>query len=345
VVDLIMSLVSTDRLTKDFTTGFWRPRPHRGLDALTLQIPAGGVFGLLGPNGAGKSTTLKLLLDLLRPTSGRAEVLGRPAGDAGARQRLGFLPENPTFYDHLTAEELLSYFAGLFGFHGEDRRQRASRALDRVGLGADRRRPIRQYSKGMVQRVGLAQALVNEPELVILDEPMSGLDPIGRRDVRELILELRDEGRTVLFSSHILSDAELLCSAVGILDRGRLMVSGRLDDLTAGAATGWEIVMASLDAPAVDRLGDRVRSRKIAEGRYSLTLPADGRPEPIVAELASAGAALVSVSPLRTTLEDVFLRALDPAAPGAAPGTSAPGTSAPGTRHLAPQHPGQEVRS
>ena len=198
--------------------GFWRPRPHRALDELSLEIPLGGVFGLLGPNGAGKSTTLKLLLDLLTPTSGRAEVLGRPPGDVAARQRLGFLPENPTFYDHLTAEEL----AGLFRRAVWLRRAKTAggarkAALDRVGLGADRRRPIRQYSKGMVQRVGLAQALVNDSELVILDEPMSGLDPLGRRDVREIILALRDEGRTVLFSSHILSDAEMLCSRVGIL--------------------------------------------------------------------------------------------------------------------------------
>ena len=177
------------------------------------------MFGLLGPNGAGKSTTLKLILNLLWPTSGRAEVFGCPAGDLGARRRLGFLPENPTFYDHLTAEEVLGYFAGLFGLTGEERRRRVARVLDDVGLADGRRRPLRQLSKGMVQRVGLASALVNDAELIILDEPMSGLDPIGRREVRELILRLRDEGRTVLFSSHILSDAELLCSRVAILAR------------------------------------------------------------------------------------------------------------------------------
>ena len=179
-----MTAVRIEGLTKDFLTGFWRPTPKRALDGLSLEIPAGGVFGLLGPNGAGKSTTLKLLLGLLRPTSGRIDLLGRPPGDTAVHQRLGFLPENPTFYDHLTAEELLTYFAGLFGLTGEARRQRAAAVLDRVGLEADRRRPLRGYSKGMIQRVGLAQALVNDPELVILDEPMSGLDPIGRRDVR-----------------------------------------------------------------------------------------------------------------------------------------------------------------
>ena len=302
------AVVRTERLTKDFLTGFWRPRPYRALDALSFDIPAGGVFGLLGPNGAGKTTTLKLIVDLLRPTSGRAEVLGRPAGDVDARGRLGFLPEHPAFYDHLTAEELLAYFAGLFGYTGEDRRQRVSRMLDLVGLDDARRRPLRQYSKGMVQRVGLAQALINDPELVILDEPMSGLDPLGRREVREIILGLRDEGRTVLFSSHILSDAELLCSRVGILSKGRLVASGTVDDLTASGGRGWEVVASDLAPEVAERLRPRVRRvTRIADRRYTIDLAGDVRPEPLVAELAAAGATLVSVTPLRTTLEDVFV--------------------------------------
>jgi ABC-2 type transport system ATP-binding protein len=309
------AVVDTEGLTEDFQTGFWRPRPHRGLDGLSLHIPDGGVFGLLGPNGAGKSTTLKLLVNLLWPTAGRAEVLGKPPGDVQARMRLGFLPEHPTFYDQLSGEELLTYFAGLFGYTSADRRARASRALDRVGLGADRRRPLRQYSKGMVQRVGIAQALINDPALVILDEPMSGLDPIGRREVRELILQLRDEGRTVLFSSHILSDAELLCSRVAILAKGKLVASGTLAELTsgggdtaAGSTRGWEIVAANVSTALIDRVQARVRrATAIADGRFSLELAPDVRPESFVAELAAAGASLVSVAPLRTTLEDVFL--------------------------------------
>jgi ABC-2 type transport system ATP-binding protein len=309
-----MAVVRTERLTKEFPAGVWslrRPRPHRALDALSLDIPERGVFGLLGPNGAGKSTTLKLLVDLIRPTSGSAEVLGRPAGDVAARRQLGFLPENPTFYDQLTASELLTYFAGLFGYAPADRRQRASRLLDLVGIGAERERPLRTYSKGMLQRVGIAQALVNDPTLVILDEPMSGLDPLGRREVRELILRLRDEGRSVLFSSHILSDAELLCSHVAILAKGRLVASGSVSDLTAGAGTasrGWEVVMSNLSEPAAAALAARTRRITcIADGRYSLELSPDVRPEPLIAELAGAGAALVSVAPLRTTLEDVFV--------------------------------------
>jgi ABC-2 type transport system ATP-binding protein len=312
------AVVATEQLTKDFFTGFWRPRPHRALDALSFEIPSGGVFGLLGPNGAGKSTTLKLLVDLLRPTAGRAWLLGRPPGAIEARRRLGFLPEHPTFYDHLTAEELLSYFAGLFGQGGADRRRRVSDVLDRVGLEADRRRPLRQYSKGMVQRVGLAQALINDPELIILDEPMSGLDPVGRREVRQLILALRDEGRTVLFSSHILSDAETLCSAVGILAKGRLVAIGSLGDLTGRERGGAEVVVADLIPEVVDRRAPRLsRVTPIAQGRYTLEIPSHARPEPLIAELAAAGATLVSVTPARTTLEDVFVEALGKASAAA----------------------------
>jgi ABC-2 type transport system ATP-binding protein len=251
------TVVSTDRLTKDFKTGVWRPRIHRGLDALTLEIPAGGVFGLLGPNGAGKSTTLKLLLHLLKPTSGHAEIFGLPPGDVRAHQRLGFLPENPAFYDYLSAEELLVYFAGLCGSSSADARAKAAAMLDLVGIAADRRRPLRQYSKGMIQRVGIAQALVNEPELVILDEPMSGLDPVGRREVRELIMKLRDQGRTVLFSSHILSDAELLCTRVGILAKGKLVASGGLADLTSAGTRGNEVVATGVTWRRISRLSVR----------------------------------------------------------------------------------------
>lgn len=305
------TVVRSERLTKDFSSGFWRPRPQRALDSLSLDIPAGVVFGLLGPNGAGKSTTLKLLLNLLRPTAGSAELFGRPAGDVDARRRLGFLPENPTFYDHLTAEELVSYFAGLFGLSGEDRRRRVSNVLDRVALGAERRRPLRQYSKGMLQRVGLAQALVNDPELVILDEPMSGLDPVGRRDVRETILELRDQGRTVVFSSHILSDAELLCSRVGILAKGRLVASGTLSELTGSERRGAEIVVTGLADAAVDRIRPSVgRVNRIDDGRYSIEVDANVRPETVVAEIAVLGATLVSVTPLGASLEAVFMKAL-----------------------------------
>src|SRR6266705_6080182 len=240
-----MPALATRELTKDYAIGFWRKRPYRALDRLSIEVAAGDVFGFLGPNGAGKTTTLKLLMQLVFPTSGHAEILGRPLGALDVKRRLGYLPENPYFYDYLTAEELLTYFARLFGYRGADIRARATRLLNDVGIGAERRLQLRRFSKGMLQRVGIAQALINEPELVIFDEPMSGLDPLGRRDVRALILRLRDAGCTVFFSSHVLSDAEALCSRVAILAKGRLVAPGRLTDMLAFRASGWELVVAA----------------------------------------------------------------------------------------------------
>ena len=304
-----MPALSTCELTKDYAVGFWRKRPYRALDRLTLDVEAGEVFGFLGPNGAGKTTTLKLLMQLVFPTSGRGEMLGRPLGDLSAKRRIGYLPENPYFYDHLTAEELLVYFAGLFGFSGQDGRARASRLLDEVGIAGERRLQLRKFSKGMLQRVGIAQALVNDPELVIFDEPMSGLDPLGRRDVRALILRLRDQGRTVFFSSHVLSDAEALCSRVAILAKGRLIASGRLADMVPFRARGWELVVAGAPAAAVSALESRaIRVVRIGEDRYTLELPLAPPPERILQELTAAGAHLVSLNPIRQTLEDFFVQ-------------------------------------
>jgi ABC-2 type transport system ATP-binding protein len=301
--------IRIDQLTKDYSVGFWRKRPYRALDHLTLDIEAGEVFGFLGPNGAGKTTTLKLLMQLIFPTSGRAEILGRPAGDLGVRRRIGYLPENPSFYDYLTAEELLNYFGQLFGYPAAARRQRVTALLDRVGVGAERRLQLRKFSKGMIQRVGIAQALLNDPEVVFLDEPMSGLDPLGRRDVRSLILELRDQGRTVFFSSHILSDAEALCRRVAVVAGGRLAASGALSDILAFEIRGWELVVSDVTPEVLARLAPVVRrTTEISPGRYALELPAEQAPERILSELTAAGAKLVSLNPLRATLEDFFVK-------------------------------------
>jgi ABC-2 type transport system ATP-binding protein len=301
--------LSTSELTKDYAVGFWRKRPYRALDRLTLEVASGEVFGFLGPNGAGKTTTLKLLMQLVFPTSGRGEILGRPLGDVSVKRRIGYLPENPYFYDYLTAQELLVYFAGLFGYSAGESRARAGRLLDDVGIGAERRLQLRKFSKGMLQRVGIAQALINDPELVILDEPMSGLDPLGRRDVRELILRLRDRGCTVFFSSHVLSDAEALCSRVGVLAKGRLVASGHLTDMLAFRATGWELVVGGVDPERIERLGARIRkATPIGEGRSLLELPLDPPPERLLAELVAGGAQLISLNPIRQTLEDFFVQ-------------------------------------
>jgi ABC-2 type transport system ATP-binding protein len=306
-----MDAIRTEALTKHFRVGFWRPRPYVALDALTLEVHQGEVFGFLGPNGAGKTTTLKLLMQLIYPTSGRAEILGRPVGDVEVRRHIGFLPENPYFYDYLTAEELLEYFAGLFGYRAPERRLRVARLLDDVGIGAERRLQLRKFSKGMLQRVGIAQAILNEPQLVFFDEPMSGLDPLGRREIRELILRLRDRGCTVFFSSHVLADAEALCSRVAVLASGRLAAVGDLADLVAFEVRGWELVVAGLSAATLEHakaLGQVVRATPLGEARYALELPLSVAPDQVLSSLTARGTRLVSLNPVRETLEEYFVR-------------------------------------
>jgi ABC-2 type transport system ATP-binding protein len=300
--------IETIELTKDYAVGFWRKRPRRVLDRLSLQVEAGEVFGFLGPNGAGKTTTLKLLLQLVFPTSGEARIFGRPAGDLAAKRRFGYLPEQPYFYDHLTAEELLTYYGGLFGIPSAERRRRVNALLDEVGIGRERRDPLRKFSKGMLQRVGIAQALINEPDLVILDEPMSGLDPLGRRDVRALILRLRDRGCTVFFSSHVLSDAEALCSRVAILAKGRMVASGLLREMLAFNVHGWELIVADLNDETLAKLAGGVRSVvPIGGGRFQLELPLETPPERLLSQIVAAGGRLVSLNPIQETLEELFV--------------------------------------
>ena len=303
-----MDAIRTEGLSKHYSVGFWRSRPYVALDALDLQISQGEVFGFLGPNGAGKTTTLKLLMQLIFPTAGRAEILGRPVGDVAVRRRIGYLPENPFFYDNLSAEELLTYFATLFGYRGGERTARVSRMLDEVGIGAERRFLLRKYSKGMLQRVGLAQALLNDPEVVFLDEPMSGLDPMGRREVRDIILRLRDRGATVFFSSHILGDAETLCSRVAIVAQGKLVASGSVAEIVPFRVRGWDLIVSGLAGPGVtDAGGPGAVSREIAEGRYHLVLPEGASLDEAMARVTALGGQLVSVNPVRDTLEDFFV--------------------------------------
>lgn len=309
-----MLAIETDGLSKDYLVGFWRPRPYPALRGLTLQAERGEVFGFLGPNGAGKSTAIKLLMQLIFPTAGTAMILGRPLGDLGIRRRIGFLPENPSFYDYLSAEELLTYFAGLFDIPARERPARVAAVLDRVGIGAERRLRLRSYSKGMVQRVGIAQALINEPEIVFFDEPMSGLDPIGRREVRRLLLDLRDRGTTVFFSSHILSDAEALCSRVAVVAQGRLVATGRLSELLSEEQRGWEIVADGLTAMALPSLQSRARtSTLVHDGRYALEFGPDD-PARLLQLVTDAGGRVVSLNAQRETLEDFFMRRVAAAA-------------------------------
>jgi ABC-2 type transport system ATP-binding protein len=310
-----MRAIETEDLTKDYLVGFWRPRPYRALDRLSLSVDQGEVFGFLGPNGAGKSTTLKLLMGLIFPTSGSARILGKPVADLGMRRQIGFLPENPYFYDYLTAEELLRYYGELSGLHGPDLARRVTAVLDEVGIGAERRMRLRSYSKGMIQRVGVAQALVAEPSVVFFDEPMSGLDPLGRRELRQLMLRLRDRGCTVFFSSHILADAETLCSRVGIVAQGRLVADGKLTDLIAFELRGWELVVTGLSEALRASLASRgIAITALPQDRWNLELPPIA-PEPLVNEIAERGAQTVSLNPIRTTLEEYFVKAVAAASP------------------------------
>ncbi|HEX8117105.1 MAG TPA: ABC transporter ATP-binding protein, partial [Pyrinomonadaceae bacterium] len=296
--------VEIDKLTKDYEVGFLRKRKVRALDGLSLTVGRGEIFGFLGANGAGKTTTLKLLMRLMYPTSGGARVLGRDIGDTSMHADIGYLPEHPYFYDHLTARELLEYCAELFGYGAAERRRRAADLLARVRL--DEKawdKQLRKFSKGMLQRVGLAQALVNDPLIVFLDEPMSGLDPIGRRQVRDLIASLRTEGKTVFMCSHILSDIEVLCDRVAIMKRGRLAHTGRLEELRerAGEAHRIEIVAAGTDAEAVGR------HLPPLEGSHLSSTPGGARIEvsdekdvdAALAALRKAGGRLVSVQPVK----------------------------------------------
>jgi len=307
-----MSAIEISGLTKDYPTGFLHLRRVRALDGLSLTVERGEVFGFLGGNGAGKTTTIKVLMRLMTPTSGHARLLGQDVADVAVHARVGYLPEQPYFYDYLTARELVEYCAELFGYRRSARRARAADLLRRVQLDEPAwDRQLRKFSKGMLQRVGLAQALVNDPELVLLDEPMSGLDPIGRRQVRDLIAGLRAAGVTVFFSSHIIADIEVLCDRVAILRAGRLAHVGRLDDLRRrmDALGHLEITVVGASLAAL------VDAMAKVDGAVVTATPGGARievtdEEQVDAALAAArvcGARLVGVQPVRQSLEDLFV--------------------------------------
>jgi ABC-2 type transport system ATP-binding protein len=303
------AVIEISELSKDYQVGFVRKRTVRALDALTLEVNRGEIFGFLGPNGAGKTTTLKLLMRLIYPTSGTAKVLGHPIEDVAMRSRIGYLPENPYFYDYLSGRELLRYTGALFGLSKRAAQTRADELLALVGLEADRAdRQLRKYSKGMLQRIGIAQAIVNDPEVIFFDEPMSGLDPIGRREVRDLILGLRRQGKTIFFSSHILSDVEALCDRAAILNRGRLLRVGTLQEMTSTGDSAMEVVATGITRESVAGLLGAVRSVEASEtpGGLNLVVKNEDEIEPTIALIRRAGGRLVSVNPRRASLEDLF---------------------------------------
>ena len=303
-----MSIVEIDNLTKDYEVGFWRKRKVRALDGLSLTVEQGQILGFLGANGAGKTTTLKLLMRLIYPTAGTARILGHDISDVHMHARIGYLPENPYFYDYLTAREFLNFCGELFGLNSSTRKRQTDDLLARVSLDSKSwDRQLRKFSKGMLQRVGLAQALVNDPEIVFLDEPMSGLDPVGRREVRDLIASLRTQGKTVFMCSHILSDIEVLCDSVAILKHGRLAQAGSLEELRARAINQIEIIASGADeAMLKQQLGGNAAVTMTAGG-LRIEVSDEKEVDAVLAALRKANGKLVSVQPVRQSLEELFL--------------------------------------
>ncbi len=305
--------VETQDLTKDYRTGFLKKKRVRALDGLTLNVKQGQIFGFLGGNGAGKTTTIKTLMGLIFPTHGSAKILGHDIADVQMHRRIGYCPENPYFYDYLTARELMEYFGELFGQPRSLRKAKAAELLTTVGLPEkDWKRQLRKFSKGMLQRVGLAQSLINDPEIVFLDEPMSGLDPIGRREVRELIASLREKGTTVFMSTHILSDIEALCDEVAILRGGRLAASGDLNELLtkSGGSRSLEISVQGVDGEAIRDQIEFIAGASIspeASGAVIQVLD-ESDVEAVLRITREAGGRLVSVHAVKQSLEELFVR-------------------------------------
>ncbi|MFL5407169.1 MAG: ABC transporter ATP-binding protein [Myxococcales bacterium] len=301
------AIIAAEHLSKTFRVGFWGRKVRAVID-LSMEVRRGEIFGLLGPNGAGKTTTIKLLLGFVRPTSGRASVAGFPAGSLASRRRLGYLPENPALYEYLNGIEYLRFAGRLAGLSRAEAATKAEVLLQKVGLAGRADRAIRRFSKGMVQRLGLAQALIADPEIVILDEPMSGLDPIGRKDVRDLIFSLRGEGRTVLFSTHILSDVEAICDRIGIIAQGRLTDCGTLSSLLKPGVRAVEVVAQIVPRDLVARLAsDGAKVLERDDGTV-LTFSSEESADLAVRELVAKGGRLVSLAPHRDTLEALFVQ-------------------------------------
>jgi ABC-2 type transport system ATP-binding protein len=301
-----MPIVEIENLTKDFSVGFWKKLPVRALDNLSLQVHEGEIFGFLGPNGAGKSTTLKILMHLLHPTSGVARILGKSADTVSMHQAIGYLPENPYFYDYLTPTELLTYMGKLFGLRQPALSRKVDTLLENVGLKDARVLQLRKFSKGMLQRIGIAQSILNDPEIVFLDEPMSGLDPLGRMEVRQIITSLKARGVTVFFSSHILPDVEAICDRVAILNRGKLQEVGALEEILKVRIEGHEVILGGWTAETVEsvqKLCDEVRSMG---DRLHLRVGNRKQMEALLSFVFDHKLELISANPIRPSLEEHF---------------------------------------
>jgi len=302
-----MAAIEILGLEKTYMVGFWRKRPKRALSPLQLTVEDGEIFGFLGPNGAGKTTTLKLLMGLVFPTAGSARILDHEWNDPSVKAQIGFLPEQPYFYDHLTAHELLEYYGQLSGVPAKQRRQRVEQVLQQVGLRDVQGVQLRKFSKGMLQRVGIGQAILHDPKLVFFDEPMSGLDPMGRREVRDLMEQLKHEGKTVFFSTHILSDAETLCDRVAIIHKGELRGVGAVEDLTSSVQGKVEVIWQGTLVPAsIKALGAECH----ATGDRVRVIIAENQQDAVIDILRRERQRLIAVTPVRTSLEAYFVEKL-----------------------------------
>jgi ABC-2 type transport system ATP-binding protein len=302
------TIVRVQNLRKVFRVGFWGRRVT-AVDGLSLDVRRGEVFGVLGPNGAGKTTTIKMLMGLIYPSGGTATLFGQPSGAPAAKAKVGFLPESPYFYDYLTSREFLRFYGHLFGLFGAALEKRVDELLDLVGMTHARDLQLRKFSKGMLQRVGIAQALINDPELVVLDEPMSGLDPIGRKEVRDLILRLKESGKTVMFSSHILHDAEMLCDRVAMIMKGRLVACGPVSELIAqGTTHEVEMVIDRLLPEALERIRPLAGKVVLQGERVMVVLASQQDVDQALDVIRSAKAKLVALTPHKASLEDLFIR-------------------------------------
>lgn len=292
-------------LSKWYPSGFFK-QVH-ALEGLDLTVEQHEIFGFLGPNGAGKTTTLKILTGLLKPSSGNAFVLGTPVAHVRSRERIGFLPEHPSYYSHLTGFEVVDFAGGLFGISTSERRRRAKALLNRVGLAGAGNARVSEYSKGMVQRLGIAQSIISSPDVVILDEPLSGLDPMGRKEIKDIIVSLKEDGKTVFFSTHILADVERICDRVAILHKGRLLKVGNLSELLSGRSRKVTITVALPVEGGKATLENAVRT---AEGYWSITIER-GHQEATIASLMRERARIVSVVPESGSLEDFFVAEIE----------------------------------
>ncbi|MGI6455651.1 MAG: ABC transporter ATP-binding protein [bacterium] len=302
-----MAILRIQNLTKDYKMGFWGKR-HRALDSLNLEVHEGEIFGFLGPNGAGKTTTIKILLRIIFPTSGTAWLLDQELGEAIQHHKIGYMPENPYFYRFLTGKEFLRFYARLAGLPHEDADKKAEHLLDLVGLNHAKKTRLAHYSKGMVTRVGLAQALITDPALLLLDEPMSGLDPIGRREIRDLILELKERKKTIFFCSHILADVEMLCDRIAILNKGKLIQEGTVREIIASGESDYVVSLDEVPEHLHPRLIELAKRHEVIGGILRLTTR-DRDSAQAVAQMAVAGnARLIEVRPDRGTLEEYFVR-------------------------------------